>query len=151
AVVGWNRLEGRPRTVRFERSLRAEVRDALWFLTRQWQFGEFLGEDAGSPVGARTVLRATPLAHYAPRGRGAASYRRRVPLEARVEREPIPRDLPMHVAVSRYFFGLVRSRPGLDSAAVADLYLEAYPLTDGSLAGFLDADAKAMLPLAATK
>ena len=35
-IKGWNRLEGRPRTVDYSRALRAEVRDALWFLTRQW-------------------------------------------------------------------------------------------------------------------
>jgi hypothetical protein len=48
AIVTWNRLEGRPRTADFERSLRAEIRDPLWMLCRQWQFGEFQGEDAGS-------------------------------------------------------------------------------------------------------
>ena len=30
----------------------AEVRDALWMLTRQWQMGEFEGDDAGSPIEA---------------------------------------------------------------------------------------------------
>ena len=43
AITAYNRLEGRPRTVDFTRSLRAEVRDALWFLTRQWQLGELAG------------------------------------------------------------------------------------------------------------
>ena len=33
-VTVWNRLEGRPRTHDFDRALRAEVRDALWMLTR---------------------------------------------------------------------------------------------------------------------
>src|SRR5437763_11554305 len=88
-VKGWNRLEGRPRTVDFERALRAEVRDALWFLTRQWQFGEFAGEDAGSPVEARTALRAVPLQYYQVRGGVAVPYDNQVPLETRVEREPI--------------------------------------------------------------
>ena len=46
-ITVWNRLEGRPRSVDFGRSLRAEVRDALWMLTRQWQVGEFQGDDAG--------------------------------------------------------------------------------------------------------
>ncbi|MFJ7589002.1 hypothetical protein ACIQZO_16780 [Streptomyces sp. NPDC097617] len=46
----WNRLEGRPRTTDFDRALRVEVRDPLWMLTRQWQLGEFRGEDCGSPV-----------------------------------------------------------------------------------------------------
>ena len=35
-------------TMSFDRALRVEVRDALWMLTRQWQTGEFQGEDAGS-------------------------------------------------------------------------------------------------------
>ena len=45
-IIAFNRLETRPRTTDFTRSLRAEVRDPLWMLTRQWQFGEFNGEDA---------------------------------------------------------------------------------------------------------
>ncbi len=147
-IKGWNRLEGRPRAVDFERALRAEVRDALWFLTRQWQFGELQGEDAGSPVDARTVVRAIHLQHYAVRGQGAAAYDREVPLETRVEREPVPRDLPMHVSVTRYFFGLVRSKVSLDFDAVKPLYLAAYPLTEASLSGFVGADTKGMLPLA---
>ena len=28
----------------------ARIHDPLWFLLRQWQFGEFVGEDAGAPV-----------------------------------------------------------------------------------------------------
>jgi len=53
AVVHWNRLEGRPRSDDLTRSVRAEVRDPLWMLARQWQLGEFQGEDNGSPVMAR--------------------------------------------------------------------------------------------------
>src|SRR5438874_2611511 len=62
-VRGWNRLEGRPRSEDFERSLKAEVRDPLWFLTRQWQFGEFEGDDAGSPIdaGRRLLFDAAQL------------------------------------------------------------------------------------------
>src|SRR5260370_42630305 len=52
-VVAFNRLEARPRTLDFTRSLRAGVRDPLWMLTRQWQFGEFQGEDAASCVTSR--------------------------------------------------------------------------------------------------
>ena len=60
-VVAFNRLEARPRTTDFTRSLRAEVRDPLWMLTRQWQFGEFQGEDAASPVTARIAYRHDPI------------------------------------------------------------------------------------------
>jgi hypothetical protein len=36
--------------------LQAQVRDPLWFLTRQWQVAEFLGDDSGSPVQATVGL-----------------------------------------------------------------------------------------------
>ncbi len=53
AITTWNRLEARPRSQTFDRALQAEIRDALWMLTKQWQMGEFRGSDAGSPVFAK--------------------------------------------------------------------------------------------------
>ena len=50
SITVYNRLEAIPRAADFDRSLKAEVRDALWMLTRQWQFGEFKGEDAATAV-----------------------------------------------------------------------------------------------------
>ena len=47
-ITLWNRLESRPRTDDFNRALKAEIRDPLWMLTKQWQMGEFNGDDAGS-------------------------------------------------------------------------------------------------------
>ena len=75
-VTLWNRLEGRPRTVNFERALRAEVRDALWMLTRQWQAGEFRGEDAGSPVFAKLHVATTRLTRFRPGTAARAGLRR---------------------------------------------------------------------------
>jgi len=49
-AVTWNRLEGRPRSDDLARPLRAEVRDPAWMLARQWQLGEFEGQDAGAPI-----------------------------------------------------------------------------------------------------
>src|ERR1700738_4598902 len=66
SVTTWNRLEGRPRTISFDRALRAEVRDALWMLTKQWQMGEFLGSDAGSPVFTKLQIDTTRLTKYEP-------------------------------------------------------------------------------------
>ena len=126
AVVGWNRLEGRPRTVQFDRALRAEVRDALWFLTRQWQFGEFKGEDAGSPVDVRTAVRVDPLQHYAVDREAAVAYDPAVPLETHVEREPIPFDIVVHAQVTRYFWRLIATVP--NQAALKAKYLASYPL-----------------------
>lgn len=53
AVIAYNRLSPRPRAENLNESLRAAVRDPLWMLTRQWQLGEFEGEDTGSPVTAK--------------------------------------------------------------------------------------------------
>jgi hypothetical protein len=100
AITLWNRLEGRPRKEDFDRSLRAEVRDPLWMLTRQWQFGEFKGEDSGSAVKARVQLNTTQLDRYAVKSENrdatggeqflnAVPYDKELPLEIEVEREPL--------------------------------------------------------------
>ncbi|HLL75089.1 MAG TPA: hypothetical protein VK421_07460 [Pyrinomonadaceae bacterium] len=90
AVTRWNRLEGRPRTHHFERALRAEVRDALWMLTRQWQMGEFLGDDAGSPVLTRICSEMTIIDRYQAASGPVETFPKDEPLEAKVERRPIP-------------------------------------------------------------
>jgi hypothetical protein len=89
-VTVWNRLEGRPRTQAFDRALRAEVRDALWMLTRQWQMGEFRGDDAGSPFFAKLHVTHAPLTRYRPGDAAAQPFDAGVPLEATVERRPLP-------------------------------------------------------------
>jgi hypothetical protein len=90
-VVAYNRLEAQPRTTEFSRSLRAEVRDPLWMLTRQWQFGEFRGEDAASPISARIAYRHSRTGLISLRDGEAVRFEpETLPLEARVEREPIP-------------------------------------------------------------
>ncbi|HEX6284033.1 MAG TPA: hypothetical protein VFZ71_04135, partial [Pyrinomonadaceae bacterium] len=97
AITLWNRLEGRPRKADFDRSLRAEIRDPLWMLTRQWQFGEFKGEDAGSAVKARVQLNTSKIDRYAVKSEvrdatggeqflNAVPYDQNLPLEIEVER-----------------------------------------------------------------
>lgn len=83
-MSNWNRLEGRPRTDSFDRALRAEIRDPLWMLCRQWQTGEFIGDDAGSPVRARVHVRSAPIQYF--QGR---PFRKEIPLEAQVEQRPL--------------------------------------------------------------
>ena len=46
----------------------AAVADPLWMLGRQWQLGELLGEDVGSPVSVRVERRALPITAWAPAG-----------------------------------------------------------------------------------
>ena len=58
SVTTWTRIEQKPRDGTLARGLQAQVRDAAWMLSRQWQLGEFAGEDAGSPVQATIAVYA---------------------------------------------------------------------------------------------
>ena len=108
AIRGWNRLEGNPRQADFSRSLRAEVRDPLWMLTRQWQFGEFQGEDAGSPINVDVLTRHYALNRYAVNRKETGGYSDEMPLEAHVEREPVPADLGTQMLLARYFLKILK-------------------------------------------
>ncbi len=88
-ITRYNRLESRPRTDNFTRALRAEVRDALWMLCKQWQMAEFAGDDAGSPVSAKIHVRGQQIARYEPLGKPAQDFDLATPLETTVERRPI--------------------------------------------------------------
>ena len=44
----------------------ARVHDPLWFIGRQWQLGEFEGEDAGTPLTVRVVTTTTQVDRWAP-------------------------------------------------------------------------------------
>jgi hypothetical protein len=125
AILTWNRLEGRPRAEDFDRSLRAEIRDPLWMLCRQWQFGEFQGEDAGSATATKVQVGAARLNRYAGRSMQAVGYDDALPLETKVEREPIPFDHLTRAQMGRHWLKLLR--PIGDFKA---LYLERF--------GFLD-------------
>lgn len=86
----WSRLEGRPETNNFDRALKAEVRDPLWMLTRQWQLGEFEGDDAGSPVIAKLCTSTIEVNKYKANGQSVQAFEKSVPFEAKVEQRPIP-------------------------------------------------------------
>jgi hypothetical protein len=89
-ITLWNRLEGRPRTHDFNRSLKAEVRDALWMLTRQWQMGEFQGDDAGSPIFAKIHMEMSRFDAYQASTATPKPFSYDLPLETQVEQRPIP-------------------------------------------------------------
>jgi hypothetical protein len=132
----WSRVEGRPRAENFEGALAAEVRDALWMLARQWQMGEFRGDDAGSPVFARIGLHATRITRYQAAPDGAVEpFDETVPLETRVERRPIPlargtRELALDLRLDmgRHWLKLLGTLAGVDVAAATAQYLGRYAI-----------------------
>lgn len=92
-AVTWNRLEGRPRSNDLTRPMRAEIRDPLWLLGRQWQMGEFEAQDAGTPIHARMSTQiAEPRLLTLPNG-FSKPYDPTVPLEVTVERRTVEPDL----------------------------------------------------------
>lgn len=134
-VVSYNRLEGRPRAADFSRALRAEVRDPLWLISRQWQMGEFQGEDAATPILAKLLLGHQRMDAY----RGGKDGDRHslpedVPLETVVERQLLsmqragrPVHLDLRLMAGRYWKKLLKGE-GLDGY-LAD-YLSQYPVND---------------------
>lgn len=129
-VVSWNRLEGRPRTDNFTRALKAEVRDPLWMLARQWQMGEFEGDDAGSPVFAKVNTATTKLRKYQPLDRDVQPFDDTKPLETQIECRPIPMriaaqpiSLDIRLLMGRHWLKLI------GNPAVHGGYLAQYPIT----------------------
>jgi hypothetical protein len=127
-ITAYNRLEPRPRTEDFSRSLKAEVRDPLWFITRQWQMGELDSEDAGSPIDARLMTRRLPVDRFASSDNIPHAYDETIPLETIVEREPIAWSLSTKVELGQRFLRL-HSAPL--RAAYANAYRTRYPIDGG--------------------
>jgi hypothetical protein len=141
SITIWNRVEPRARSQDMKAGLEARVHDPLWFLTRQWQVGEFEGRDAGSPVMVEVTSTATVFDRYTVGTEPARAYDGRAPLEVLVEREAVrPQqaagDLRQAAEAGLQFFRM------LDAANLSRLrpaYLTQYPLPTGS-----DADSQAL-------
>jgi hypothetical protein len=63
------RLEPRSTSGSLEAGLAARVGDPLWLLGRQWQLGELLADDAGSPTSVDLAAETAPLAAVGVPGR----------------------------------------------------------------------------------
>lgn len=134
----WNRLEGRPRTTDFGRALRAEIRDPLWLLARQWQLGEFRGTDGGSPVTATYSVIASPLSRFRPGtdpDSAAGPLPPDRPLETVVERRPLPFafggdaiSFDLRLTLGRRWLRLVARSSVAFRRDVAEKYVAHYPI-----------------------
>lgn len=129
-VTTWNRLEARPRMTNFDRALRAEVRDALWMLTKQWQMGEFRGSDAGSPVFAKLQMNTTRLTKYRPDAKAAQLLDASLPFETKVEQRPAPFAIAgqpvafdLRLAMGRQWLALIKG-----IADYRQAFINAYPI-----------------------
>jgi hypothetical protein len=91
--MSWWRVEGGAIDPELTEGISANVADPLWLLARQWQVGEFRGEDAASPVLIEGTVEAVPISEYwVERGGDRRTIGRAAnpwPLETLVEHEPI--------------------------------------------------------------
>src|SRR6185312_6067754 len=107
SVTSWTRLEPRTRSERLP-GLEARIHDPLWMLTRQWQFGEFRAEDAGSPISVRVQGEQASLTSYTANG-ATTALGSGMPLDRIVEREAPRRDGPERTAAGLHFLRLLGS------------------------------------------
>lgn len=103
------RLEGRSRDPDNEPGLEMRIADPLWMLGRQWQFGEFQGEDNGSPIQIKVNRRKEQTGFYSLPGDNQHRELGNMPLEAKVEATEVkPLDLRSKVRVGQQFENLIR-------------------------------------------
>ncbi|HEX8658841.1 MAG TPA: hypothetical protein VF690_14955 [Hymenobacter sp.] len=124
-LIAHNRLEPRPRTHEFNRSLRAEVRDAAWLLGRQWLVKEFRAEDRGTPAFAAISMQSAPTNQIKLGTDPVRSYDPRVPLEAQVQAQPILIDAGLRLQMGQAWLRLLRAH-GLETFVAA--FRSQYPL-----------------------
>ena len=104
------RLEGRSRDGDDDSGLEMKTADPLWMLGRQWQFGEFKGEDNGSPIGAHANFKKETLNFYSFLNSGKKKEIGNVPLEALVEAMELqPTSLRDKVRIGHKFEELLRA------------------------------------------
>ena len=106
----FSRLEPRPRQPDFDRALRAELHDPLWLLARQWQFGEFKGEDAGSAILVKVSMRSARVGDVTAANQVWNAGSDSIPLETHVERQPIAFDAVARADAGRVFLSLLDQR-----------------------------------------
>src|SRR5687767_9721307 len=107
----YTRLEPRGLTHDFTANFACEVRDPLWFLTRQWQMGEFHGEDTGSVA----FLEYAGTTSRMPRWREGTTEHEvdsGAPLERQTLNEPFAADLGTAVELGHDFADLLRDAIG---------------------------------------
>ncbi len=167
SITSWMRLQPLSRNAEMENSLQARIYDPLWLLARQWQLGEFQGEDNGSPIMGRWRADAAKLSRYYSGAirpntiANASRYDQSMPLEKLVERETI---LPARDHTAKLRFAAEAGQQFLrmleqmhESEAISRDYRDAFirkypfpPLT-AEERGTLDSDSLVFIDLMAAR
>jgi hypothetical protein len=166
SITNWARVEPRTAGTNIDIGFAARVLDPFWMLARQWQVGEFQGEDAGTPIVARwrgrvkamTRYHAGPIEPNTQLNAGKFDPDS-IPLEALVERQPLQQSatvdgldgLRLAVESGQHFLRLLGLQKMTDDYDKAFKSLYALPqLTDAQRAA-LDPDTIAYADLVADR
>ena len=124
SITYWTRLEPRPKARSLDDTLAARLRDPLWLLTRQWQVGEFQGEDAGSPAFTRIAGEYQPITAWRAGEQDWQALTLDRPLESMLLAESFPaNDVSLQTELALMFERELRSTAGIN-VAVADALLD---------------------------
>lgn len=148
SITTWHRYEPSPHGARLADALQARLHDPLWLLGRQWQVGEFIGDDAGSPVGVRLGTTTHPIRAWAPGAVAPGSSAPGLPFNPNREPlEPLVQAEPAH-AVARPPWEVVgdAARAGLDWLQAMGAVLAAAGLA-GAAIDEVRADLREQYPL----
>jgi hypothetical protein len=93
SITGVTRLETQPTAINLRAGLAAPLADPLWLMARQWQFNEFQGEDAGTPLRLQFAVEGTKVDAFRAGADEVAAWKpitdHDVPIETRVEAEAV--------------------------------------------------------------
>lgn len=118
SITFWNRIEPSPRSDKLERHLAAQVRDPMWFLTRQYQFGEYRGEDAASPAYVEFNGRFSSITGLFAPGDPVTPFHNGAPLEELIQTEGFTPNWAMRVELGQWYEVLLTDA-GMPAAFVA--------------------------------
>ena len=129
--ASWVRIESRCRSNDLSHGIQARIADPLWMLARQWQVGEFNGEDAGSPIRLKCKYETQPVDTFAANGVVQSYNSDKVPLETLVEREIPKLDWQSRVRIGLEWERLVQAAfhdEVTEVTEIIDLFRNEYPL-----------------------
>ncbi len=134
SLTTWTRLEPQPRDASMERSLQAQIRDPLWLLARQWQVGEFLGDDAGSPIHATIAAEMRTITTYRPGFNPVSTVPidPTLPIEVHVERESVTLSMRGSAQQGLYFENLIRQSSVATPETVIAAFRTSFPIAPAS-------------------
>jgi len=112
----YNRIEPRSRDNDFVHGLAAEIRDPLWMMMRQWQVGEFRGEDTGSLAYITYSGGVSQLPRWRENG-NEHEVLDKTPLEPQTLREPFHPDLTVRVELAQDFTDILAANLGDNTLA----------------------------------